>query len=250
MTVNKVKHKKRSLDKVKLPSEVERWAMGLSDQGPQHQQTADIDTEDYDALDDNYMYTMTQEDVDQLKQLNSASSGSILTSPHKISQERFMEVQSILSRIKKSKEPKITFGSDNRVSAEEEEKLFEAKFQKYLEHQAELEAEKKRVRDTRQKSANESGFRFKSVNNGLTRAVPGSLQQNITIERTFYKDLIKLSRQRYLSKLSADFYKRRFVAVQTRKGLMNEKVNIKKIFSFYTDINRGSSKTWGRIIAD
>ena len=52
--------------------------------------------------------------------------------------------------------------------------------------------------------------------------MPGSLQQNITIERTFFKDLLKLSKQRYISKLNSDFQKKRFAANQARKGLYSD----------------------------
>ena len=45
----------------------------------------------------------------------------------------------------------------------------------------------------------ESGpsIKYKASSNSMARAMSGKLQQNITLERTFFKDLLSLSRQRY-----------------------------------------------------
>lgn len=64
-----------------------------------------------------------------------------------------------------------------------------------------------------------AAMKFKASKNGLSRAVPGKLQQNITLERNFFKDLLKLSRQRYLVKVGTDFQMRKFTDKQSKKGL-------------------------------
>lgn len=64
-----------------------------------------------------------------------------------------------------------------------------------------------------------AAIKFKASKNGLSRAVPGKLQQNITLERNFFKDLLKLSRQRYLVKVGTDFQMRKFTDKQSKKGL-------------------------------
>ena len=70
-----------------------------------------------------------------------------------------------------------------------------------------------------------TSIKFKASNNGMSRAMPGRIQQNITLERTYFKDLLKLSRQRYITKLNSDFQKRKFTENQARKGLCEPPVN-------------------------
>jgi hypothetical protein len=67
---------------------------------------------------------------------------------------------------------------------------------------------------------------FKS--NKMSRAQPGIIQQNITVERVFLKDLLKLSRQRYIAKLGMEFQSKRFTEKQQRKGLMDPATLIKQ----------------------
>jgi hypothetical protein len=108
-----------------------------------------------------------------------------------------------------------------------------------LEKQQEDELKKRMIRKERSKMLNNNFLKLKSINNGMTRVVPGSLQQNITVERNFFKDLIKLSRQRYLSKLSSEFYMRRFLSVQSRKGLVSDR----KFFSECINSNNNKVRT-------
>jgi hypothetical protein len=75
------------------------------------------------------------------------------------------------------------------------------------------------------KSKVNTNFNFKNVNNEMLRAVPGSLQQNITLERNLFRDLMRLSRQRYLFRLGSDFQRNQFSANQIRKGFLPDKSN-------------------------
>lgn len=191
-------------DRLKLPSEVERWALGLMDEESKEntsgrEQKDGFESDDYDAIDDSYLRTIGP--VETNKNENNTAS-------NRLSKEKYLKLQEILYRVK--------------TKQEIDPELNEKKFAMYLERLENEETEKRQVREEKKRVASGSGFRFKSVNNGMTRGMPNTLQQNITIERTFFKDLIKLSKQRYLSKLSQDFYKRRFVKVQTRKGFMTD----------------------------
>ena len=70
-------------------------------------------------------------------------------------------------------------------------------------------------------TAEASEKKLKSLNSNssdISRNMPGNLQQNITIERTFLKDLLKLSKQRYFAKLGFEFEMRRFTARQETRG--------------------------------
>jgi hypothetical protein len=105
--------------------------------------------------------------------------------------------------------------------------------EKMLEDEEVSRIENGQVKDQKKSSkTKEKPFEFRSLNNGMTRAVPGSLQQNITVERTFFKELLDLSKQRYMYRLGADFKKRQFQARQERKGLL-ERVE-KKDHTFET----------------
>ncbi len=84
----------------------------------------------------------------------------------------------------------------------------------------ELESKKSDSRPTSAKKEDiGASMKFKASKNGLSRAVPGKLQQNITLERNFFRDLLKLSRQRYLVKINTDYQKRKFTDIQAKKGL-------------------------------
>lgn len=76
-----------------------------------------------------------------------------------------------------------------------------------------------------QKDVSITSIKFKASSNGMSRAMPGRVQQNITLERTYFKDLLKLSRQRYITKLNSDFQKRKFTENQARKGLCDPPIN-------------------------
>ncbi len=89
------------------------------------------------------------------------------------------------------------------------------------------EAERAREEEERNKAQKEevkleNSIKYKNAKNGLSRMVPGKLQQNITLERTFFKDLLKLSRERYITRLNSDFQKRKFLEAQSKKGLCDD----------------------------
>jgi len=106
--------------------------------------------------------------------------------------------------------------------------------------QTEEEEEDEHEKKSHKKKSRDESKKFRSISSGISRAVPGSLQQNITIERNFFKDLLKLSKQRYITKINADFQKKRFLIKQTNKGLYAEKESnnqipryTKKVFVYF-----------------
>lgn len=68
--------------------------------------------------------------------------------------------------------------------------------------------------------------KFETISNGMSRAIPGVLQQNITLERTYYNDLILLSKQRYTLKRSMEYQQKIFLNKQEMKGLINGPKNM------------------------
>ena len=79
--------------------------------------------------------------------------------------------------------------------------------------------EEDRNKALKEEVKSEKSIKYKNAKNGLSRMVPGKLQQNITLERTFFRDLLKLSRERYITRLNSDYQKRKFVEAQSKKGL-------------------------------
>ena len=83
----------------------------------------------------------------------------------------------------------------------------------------------------KESATQQNSLKFKPASGVQRLAMPGRLQQNITLERTFFKDLLKLSKQRYLAKVNADFQKRKFTENQTKKGLCDPNSDIRSIWS-------------------
>ena len=77
----------------------------------------------------------------------------------------------------------------------------------------------------------QNSLKFKPASGVQRLAMPGRLQQNITLERTFFKDLLKLSKQRYLAKVNADFQRRKFAENQTKKGLCDQNSDARSYWS-------------------
>ena len=53
----------------------------------------------------------------------------------------------------------------------------------------------------------------------MSRSVPGNLQKNVTAERKFFKELLRLSQQRYVELLNMDYQKKIFITRQANKGI-------------------------------
>lgn len=195
-------------NRFKIPTEVERWVYSSND-------TTEIarDPDDYESIDDSYLANY---DPDEKK----------LKVNRKEQRER---VRSILKQVRRKRESaKTPENFDSVISTvsqandlnKQEKSLSELKIN---DDSDTLEEEQQQPVEKKSKKLINQPKKFKSVNSNISRAMPGSLQQNITIERTFFKDLFRLSKQRYIAKLNSDFQKRRFTAAQSRKGLFKEK---------------------------
>jgi len=64
-----------------------------------------------------------------------------------------------------------------------------------------------------------SGLIKKGKENSMSRSVPGNLQKNVTAERKFLKELLKLSQQRYIELINIDYQKKMFITRQANKGI-------------------------------
>lgn len=85
------------------------------------------------------------------------------------------------------------------------------------------QAEKIEKKPANVQATKDTAIKYKKSCSGMSRAMPGKIQQNITLERTFFKDLLKLSRERYLTRINSDYQKRKFTDSQTKKGLCDER---------------------------
>ena len=203
--------------KFQIPSEVERWALGAQDEEVRNESDDDIEN-----IDDTYLKFLAEIDtrLDSEEALDEV----------KTEESQREKIRSILLNVRKNKELKKklskSFSRSKTIAEialeslpvkEEQKKSVDVKI---IDDDKEDEEIQIKPKSAKKQNNVDTSFKFKSVNNGLTRAVPGSLQQNITVERTFFKDLLKLSKQRYLYKLGSDFQMRRFTAKQERKGLI------------------------------
>lgn len=68
--------------------------------------------------------------------------------------------------------------------------------------------------------------KLRSLNSGHARLMPGNLPQNITMERILFKDLFKLSKQRFSHKKDTDLLKKDFFRSQVKKGLLCAKTKL------------------------
>ena len=218
--------------KFKIPSEVERWALGQKSS----KYECNYDSDEFDKIDDTYLKSLAKNDPTEAEQLEKLAD-------KEAQENQRLRIREMITNLRRNKEIKkklskgfygvldtvatqpatgqaaatraassaaATTDFTNKVPEDDEIARIENE-----QIQPKSETPPKKADKPKEKK-----FQFKSLNNGMTRAVPGSLQQNITVERTFFKDLLDLSKQRYLYKLSADFQKRQFAARQERKGLV------------------------------
>jgi hypothetical protein len=229
--------KKTKQSRFKLPSEIERWA--YSNESTDEPSKINNENDDYEDIDDSYL--QIYDDPNDRKKVIDKN-------------EQKKRVVEILNQVKSRKlartadittKKRNSFNSliSNIISAnsnfdliKQEQSLSMLKINDQTEEEEEDEHEKK----SHKKKPRDESKKFRSISSGISRAVPGSLQQNITIERNFFKDLLKLSKQRYITKINADFQKKRFLIKQTNKGLYAEKESnnqipryTKKVFIYF-----------------
>ena len=200
---------------VKVPAEIENWALGResNDNSP----NVDYDSDDFESIDDSYVNNMALSDEDEKKELEEKQ------------RER---IRFILRNLQ---------NKDRSKSAKPGETASSSQSQKPVVGQGNEEVI---LPKRKSKSAKDSGsLKFKSAKSGMTRAVPGQPPQNITIERTYFKDLLKLSQQRYFYKLSVDFQKRAFIMRQKKKNLYKDSRSPSQSFEMATSSRPATSNT-------
>ena len=224
-----VKRTSYSASRFKLPSEIERWAYSNE---TNEEVRLGFDPEDFESIDDSYLDKFDQDPNEK-----------------KIIFNRLEQKQKIINVLKQCKSRKdlkqknkdddfndiisniISANSNSTIQEVESLKKNQSNMkivdqdqdqEKQQQHSSEEDESKEEKKAKKLIKRKESSKKFSTVNSGISRAMPGSLQQNITIERNFFKDLLKLSKQRYISKLNTEFQKKRFVNIQTRKGLFKE----------------------------
>jgi hypothetical protein len=228
--------------KFKIPNEVERWALGQRNSKYQ----TNYDSDDFESIDDSYIRNLAindQSENDKKQQIadkNEQEQQRLRIREMIKNLRRAKEIQKKLNKgfygvleQQKEQEQQQQQQQQSSQQIENSAKLNDSASEKMLEDEEVLRIENGHVKDQKKSSkTKEKSFEFRSLNNGMTRAVPGSLQQNITVERTFFKELLDLSKQRYMFRLGADFKKRQFQARQEKKGLL-ERVE-KKDHTFET----------------
>ena len=85
-------------------------------------------------------------------------------------------------------------------------------------NQEDSKNEEEKENENEKKERPSSGL-IKKGNNSMSRSVPGNLQKNVTAERKFFKELLRLSQQRYVELLNMDYQKKIFITRQANKGI-------------------------------
>lgn len=231
--------------KFKIPNEVERWALGQHNSKYQ----SNYDSDDFESIDDSYIRNLAvsdQSENDKKQQMSDKNR----------EEEQRLRIREMISNLRRAKEiqKKLNKGyygvleqqanneANTNATASSNQMNSASDSQKTIEdEEIQLIENGKAASKTSKKSGKDKKFQFRSLNNGMTRAVPGSLQQNITVERTFFKDLLDLSKQRYMFRLGADFKKRQFQVRQERKGLLVKVEKKEDTFEMPDFLSRASS---------
>lgn len=208
--------------KFKIPNEVERWAIGQRNSKYQ----TNYDSDDFESIDDSYIRNLAindQSENDKKQQIIDDNA----------QEQQRIRIREMIKNLRRAKEiqKKLNKGFYG-VLEQQHEQQQQQQSQKSEGSKQNIDGSEKAPEDEevsriengnvklQKKKPKEKSFEFRSMNTGMARAVPGSLQQNITVERTFFKELLDLSKQRYMFRLGADFKKRQFQARQERKGLL------------------------------
>jgi len=235
-TAGTTNNKKQSFrEKFRIPNEIERWAIGQNNDLP----TYDLD--EFESIDDKYLEEIATFDTN-------------IESTDKNTQNQ--RIHQMLENLRKKKQTKLAKKYKNKIMHFQNSDQFKSTSNlsnmtvtstgsqpnNVLPSVDGMDLQKKpsfatltppstmsstNTKKESEKDNNKSkvntNFNFKNVNNEMLRAVPGSLQQNITLERNLFRDLMRLSRQRYLFRMGSDFQRNQFSANQIRKGFLPDK---------------------------
>ena len=251
--INDLKNSKKTKsvkDRFKLPNEVEGWVFGYKD-NDQDESNHDSELSD---IDDTYLQTMAISDkedepdpkyTESLEQKNLKISEMIRQiRSYKKLQKQWAKRNSMYSKKESFSDnitniifPKSESNTLNSAENLEDKKIkkdqastisaftglsdFQASFKLDKNKTTTKEIKKTEESPVKEKKKNKpsEGIKYKPVSSCIARAMPGSVQQNITLEKTFFKDLLRLSKQRYIAKLNFDYQNRIFIEQQSKKGL-------------------------------
>jgi hypothetical protein len=220
--VKNIEKQKRDKEKVQINNEVTRWALGYS-------HNTDVAVDSDDSLDDDYLDEIgtvfkTKEELAEARMKKK-----------KKSKDQKLEVRNLMAELRRR-----SLANDNRAQAKSRfMTLISGGGEQpppppsHLNSQSVLMQESIMTFDDMSKDDDLSGDDLSSgydsakekrekkgfKTNKMARRQPGIIQQNITVERVFLKDLLKLSRQRYIVKQGMEFQAKRFTEKQERKGL-------------------------------
>jgi hypothetical protein len=209
---------KRFKEKLKINNEISRWAFG-------YDYDLDIDTDSDCSIDDSYLDNIdnifkSKEELDDFREQRK-----------KKLENNKVVIRNLLERIRRRS---LLKSSSYKIKKQ---------FLKNIGNQSEDNKSGNNILNMISKTNNQVNFsgdedeeddiddnnkqrrKFSipksATSNKISKAVPGILQQNITLERVFCKDILKLSKQRYISKQGFDFQMRLFKEKQNRKGLID-----------------------------
>lgn len=184
---NKKKENKFNLSKLRLPHEFENWALNEKDSN--YQLSISNDFADNSHLENKSLFT---------NEINNQKDW-----------EKRLKIREILTKSRKN-------------IARNNVKLINPKFSNYK-IKKEFENETKDIKKIDNKKFEKQHYEFNS--NGMNGAISGLSQQNITLERAYYNDLILLSKQRFIIKRNMEYQQKMFRKKQEFKGLLGVSKN-------------------------
>lgn len=220
-TATNIEKQKRLKEKLKINNEVTRWALG-------YQYEADLNVDSDDSLDDSYLDELggmykTREEFQEAQEKKKAKMSEsrnkvreLLANLRRRSLTRSVELKKINPYFNKNNNLIQCTILENNPS---ESKIDLFNLIQSSNFETGLGNSEEEVEETEEMKAKKDKKISKPLNNKISRAVPGIVQQNITIERVLYKDLLKLSKQRYIVKQGMEFKEKQFLDKQEKKGL-------------------------------
>jgi hypothetical protein len=224
-------------DKFGIPNEIERWAIGQNNNLPAY------DLDEFDSIDDKYLEEIATFDTNiestdknsqnqrihlMLENLRKKKQTKLAKKyKHRIMHFQGTDVFNSTSNLSNvtgtsiGSQPMSGLSTNHGMDLKKKSSLTQLTPPSTIDS---ANTQKKNEKENNKSQVN-TNFNFKNVNNEMLRAVPGSLQQNITLERNLFRDLMRLSRQRYLFRIGSDFQRNQFSTNQTRKGFLPDKKN-------------------------
>ena len=238
-TASQIEKQKRTKEKMKVNNEIHRWALG-------YEYTNDIPNDSDESIDDSYLDELeglykTREELEEarakkkkrLKEqkiqvtnlLESIRRRSLPKSDNYQKRSKFFqdinETQSNEPIIILNNLNNLTVGNLNMITPAKDRNVYLTSSTNQVNPLESSDDERRDDHSNENENNIKKDKKLFKTKNKMSRAIPGIIQQNITLERVFYKDLLKLSRQRYITKQSIEFQAKNFSEMQQRKGLID-----------------------------